>query len=83
MSKWFEVELSVVFFGYAVSLSTPSWAREYHLPSWRPRWELIDLGDVYAENRYLFFFDWFFHLTAAWGVNAQDSPEKVVRSLQP
>lgn len=67
-NRWFNLELNLFVGNLYFSLNTPDFNRERHRPSFIPKWELSDLGEDYpCENRYFFYFDWFFHFTCAWG----------------
>ncbi len=63
----FSVELNAYLFGMWISITTPQWNREYHLPSWYPKWQFDTIDDIPCSNSKWFHLDWFFHLAIAYG----------------
>lgn len=71
-NNWFKVEFAITLPGFWLWMSTPDFTttNHDHYPSLIPKWELRDFNKepYQTERRYMLFFTWVFHLTAAWGI---------------
>jgi hypothetical protein len=80
------VEIHFYVFGRYISVSTPDWNREYHLPSWLPKWKFETIDDIPCRHSKWFHFDWFFHIAACYGPPSSGlnpETEKYYNELSP
>lgn len=67
MEPVFGIDIHFHILGRYICLSTPQWKREYHRPSWYPKWKFETINDIPCNASKWFHFDWFFHFVMAYG----------------